>query len=176
MEALGKLCHEPAPLRRFTRMLAEWNGDREYYLKAERAWLGQPPAWATAKQGRQLSYEDLQRALEGATDRCRELYLRRRIWRVTNDHLRRSGNGPCGTNVPITSEAERRLNMTRLIALHLAADSNIVERAELMRQLGQFDAAILLLKSGAPEIRRSENAAWILRWAKAGDAEVKAFT
>lgn len=176
MDALGILRHKPSPIGRFTRLLAGWNDDKHGYLNAEREWHAQNPAWKTAKHGRQLNYDDLQRALEDATDTRRELYLRRRIWRATNDHMRQSGDGKCATTLPIAPEAERRANMARLIVLHEAAGTNIVERAELLRQLGRFDDAILLLKTGAPEIRRSENAAWILRWAKAGGADVKAFT
>ena len=170
------LGHEPSPIGRFTCLLAGWHDVKHGYLNAEREWQAQNPAWKTAMHGRQLTYDDLQRALEDATDTRRELYLRRRIWRATNDHVRRTGDGKCATIQPIAPEADRRANMVRLIVLHEAAGTHIVERAELLRQLGRFDDEILLLKSGAPEIRRSENAAWILRWARTGDADVKAFT
>ena len=176
MQALGELRHAPPPLGRFARMLAEWNDDKHGYLYAELEWQAQNPAWKTATQGRQLDYDDLLRALEDATDTKRELYLRRRIWRATNDHMRQSGEGKCATRLPSATEAERRANMARLIVLHEAAGTNIVERAEMLRQLGRYDDAILLLKSGVPEIRRSENAAWILRWARTGEADIKAFT
>lgn len=177
VQALGKLRHEPPPLGRFTRMLAEWNADKHGYLNAEREWQAQDPAWTLAQYGRQLNYVDLRRALDevNGTHRDRELYLRRRIWRATNDHMRKRSVGTCATKARVAAEAERRDNMTRLIALLVAAGTDIAERAELLRQLARFDEAIRLLKSGAPEIRSSATAAWILRWAKAGDAELKAF-
>jgi hypothetical protein len=43
--------------------------------------------------------------------------------------------------------------MTRMIELHQAANNGVVERAELLRQLGRFDDAIRLLTSGAPETK-----------------------
>lgn len=63
-----------------------------------------------------------------------------------------------------------------MIELHGIAGSGLAERAELLRNLGQFENAINLLRSGAPEIGSSPTAAWTLRWAKAGDADVKTFT
>lgn len=101
------------------------------------------------------------------------MFIRRRIWWATNDHLRVRSDGTLGIDHPVTSEAERVANMERMVQIHEAAGNGLPERAELLRQLGRFDDAIHLLTSGVPEIRISANAAWILRWAKSGDSDLE---
>lgn len=168
---------EPRPLGRLTRILASWNGDKDSHLRAEREWKELSPAWKVAELGRRIQYPDLQGALLAlpALNTEREMFLCRRIWWATNDHIRLRSDGSRVTEVPVAPESERRANMLRMIEIHEAAGSGLAERAELLRHLGQFDDAIRLLTSGAPEIRASENAAWTLRWAKAGDDRVKTF-
>ena len=177
LEVVGVLPHEPRPFSRLTRMLARWNGDKHGHLRAEREWKELPPAWKLAERGRRIQYPDLQGALLAmpAPNPEREMFLRRRIWWATNDHIRLRSDGSRVAEVPVTAEADRRANILRMIEIHEAAGSGLAERAELLRHLCQFDDAIRLLTSGVPEIRASENAAWTLRWARAGDAEVKRF-
>ena len=178
LEVLGTLTTAPRPVRPLSRKLAEWFGDKHGYLRAEDEWAAIPAAWKDAEHGARLEYSDMQRALMAmhALDRDSEMFLRRRIWWATNDHIRRHPDGSRVTEEPITAEADRQANMLRLIELHETARGAFAERAELLRHLGRFEDAISLLTSGASEIRDSSTAAWTLRWAKAGDADVKTFT
>lgn len=178
LQPLGVLPREPRRIGWITKMLATWNGDKQGYLEAIREWKVIPSEWKVAEHGRSLEYRDLQRALRdvSAANSGREIFIRRRIWWATNDHTRLRSDGTSAAGKPVASDADRNANMVRMIELHEAAEGNIAEHAELLRQLGQFDEAIRLLTSGAPEIRTGASAAWILRWAKARDADVKAFT
>lgn len=178
LEVLGTLTSAPRPIGPFSRKLAKWFGDRNGYLHAEAEWNATPAAWKEAKHGGQLEYPDMQRALVAMRkpDTDRELFLRRRIWWMTNDHVRRHPDGSRVATEPVASESYRRANMLRMIELLELAGSGLAERAELMRNLGRFEETIGLLRSGASEIRSSSTAAWTLRWAKAGDADVKMFT
>jgi hypothetical protein len=178
LEVLGTLKSAPRPIRPFCRKLAEWFGDKHGYLRREDEWATMPAAWKEAEHGDRLEYTDLQRALVATreSDRDREIFLRRRIWWKTNDHIRRHPDGSRVTEAPIAPEPERQANMMRLIELHNIVGNAFAERAELLRNLGRFDDAIDLLRSGTPEIRSSSTAAWILRWAKAGDTDVRTFT
>lgn len=177
LEALGVLPDEPRPIGRLTRMLAGWNGDKHGHLRAEREWKELPDEWKVAERGKWVDYHVLQHALTNkvAANHGRELFLRRRMWWATNNHIRLHSDGSRVTEVPVAPEEDRRANMLRMIEIHEAAGSGLAERAELLRQLGRFDDAIRLLTSGAAEIRASTTAAWTLGWAKAGDAEVKRF-
>lgn len=177
LQAVGVLPREPGEISRFSRMLARWSRGTRRRLLAEREWANLPPEWKSAECGRPLEYSDLQRTVDRltGTNPVREMFLRRRIWWATNDHLRGPGDGTCAEEAPIAPELERRENMMRMIALHEAAGGGLAERAELLRQLGRFDESIQLLISGAPEIRNSATAAWTLRWAKARDAGLKKF-
>jgi hypothetical protein len=177
LEVLGTLKSAPRPIRPFCRKLAEWFGDKHGYLRREDEWATMPVAWNEAEHGDRLEYMDMQRAVVAMRepDRDREMFLRRRIWWATNDHIRRHPDGARVMEESVAPELERHANMLRLIELHEAGGSGLSERAELLRNLGRFEDAIRLLTSGAPEIRHSSTAAWTLRWAKAGDADVKTF-
>lgn len=178
LEVLGTLISAPWPLRPLSRKLAEWFGDKHGYLRAEDEWAAIPAAWKKAEHGSRLEYADMQRTLLATLEPKldREMFLRRRVWWATNDHIRRHPDGSRVTEEPVAAEADRQANMLRLIELHETARSAFAERAELLRHLGRFEDAISLLTSGAPEIRDSSTAAWTLRWAKAGDADVKTFS
>lgn len=177
LDVVGILPPEPWPLGWFMRLLAKWDGDKAGHLRAEREWNELPPAWKLAEHGRRIQYPALQRTIlaMAASNPEREIFLRRRIWWATNDHIRLRIDGSPVAEVSVADEADRRANMLRMIEIHEAAGSGLAERAELFRQMGQFDDAIRLLTSGAAEVRASENAAWTLRWAKAADPEVKRF-
>lgn len=180
LHVLGRLTSAPRPIRPLSRKLAKWFGDKRGHIRAESEWAAIPSAWKEAEHGDRLEYTDMQRALLTMggrdRDRDREMFLRRRIWWATNDHIRRHPDGSPVTDVPVASELDRRANMLRMIELHEAGGSGLAERAELLRNLARFEDSIRLLTSGAPEIRDSSTAAWTLRWAKAGDADVKIFT
>lgn len=176
-EVLGRLTKAPRPIRPFCRKLAAWFGDKYGHRRAEDEWAAIPAAWKEAEHGDRLEYTDVQRALLAMRepDRDREMFMRRRVWWKTNDHIRRHPDGSPVTVEPVAPEPERQANMLRMIELHELAGSSLSERAELLRNLGRFADAIRLWRSGAPEIRSSSTAAWTLCWAKAGDSDVRTF-
>jgi hypothetical protein len=178
LEVLGTLTSAPKCLRPISRKLAEWFGDKNGYLRAEEEWEATPTAWKEAEHGDYLEYLDMQRALLAMREPNldREMFLRRRIWWATNDHIRHHPDGSRVKQEPIAPESMRQTNMLRMIEIHERAGNAPAERAELLRNLGRFEDAIRLLTSGAPEIRTSSTAAWTLRWAKAGDADVRTYT
>jgi len=178
LQMVGVLAPEPPPLGRLSRIFASWSGDKQGHLRAEREWREQPASWKVAECGRPINYSDIQRALlvmQPSHDE-RELFLRRRMWWAMNDHLRLRQDGSRVSEVPVAPESARQANMLRMIEIHEAAGSAVVERAELLRQLGRFDDVVRLLTSRDPEAGDNANAASILKWAKAQNANVKIFS
>lgn len=172
LAVLGVLRPAPRPVCRLARQWARWFGDKRGYLRREAEWQAIPDEWKVAGHNQCMKYADMQHAV-ATQDAARELFLRRRIWWETNDHQRSRSDGERVATEPVAPEADRRANMLRMIALLEAASDGLDERAELLRNLGQFDAAIALLTSGAAEISSSSSAAWTLRWARASDAQVR---
>jgi hypothetical protein len=169
---------KPCPIGAVARLWYRVTGDSKGRLRDERDWIALPREIKEADRIDGLrSARDLLDALAALLPDAwdREIYVRRRLWWATNDHIRFFKDGSRVVEVPVAAEVDRRENMLRMIEMHEAAGSGLAERAELLRQLGQFDDAIRLLTSGTPEIKASDNAARMLRWAKAGDDRVKTF-
>jgi hypothetical protein len=176
LEAVGLLPERPPQLGKFARAIANWNGDRDGVLSAERAWDAVPFQQKQAQHGRDLGCQDFQRALRGlrAGDQVREVFLRRRIWWESNDHERQRSDGSLVRQDCVIPAAERRGNMARLLLLLEPVADSACERAELLRMLGHFDDAIALLRKACnprgrlvgPYLERAS-------WSQAGDTSLK---
>ncbi|MDM5180968.1 hypothetical protein PO883_27680 [Massilia sp. DJPM01] len=104
----------------------------------------------------------------------RELFLRRHLWWMSNDHERVLDDGTMSRLEPAMPNIAREENMMRLLELlEVTADASM-RRVELLRMLGRFDESIALLKYAANPIGRlvGENLE-VKAWALAGDKSLK---
>ena len=91
----------------------------------------------------------------------KELYARRRAWWLANDTVRTN------TDATITFSRAQADNLQKLAALLDEQDSDQrIMKAELFRELGQFDACIKLLSFPFKNERRAEVAAFIRQLAE----------
>lgn len=173
LQALGVSPREPRPQCWLGRIVAGWTGDKHGYLRDERAWANVAKEWKAAAHASRPTYSSLQQAAcASGIPSDREIFLRRRIWWATNDHHRLRDDGQLVAEVAVASEEERRANIMRLIALHGVAGNAVAERAELWRNLGEFDRAVALLTSADAKIRTSRAGAYTLQLARKRIAEV----
>lgn len=177
LEPLGELPYQPRPIGRVERVLARWRGDPTGRLQAEEKWLQVPEGWKSAERGRRVELDDLAVTLAQADglDRDKLLWLRRRIWWSMNDRFRDLGDSAV-LDAPAEQELDERANMQALLELLDAGEmdaGDMVEKGELLRQLGCFDDAVAVLKAvpanGYDEVR----AVRIEALARAGDRVVR---
>lgn len=88
-----------------------------------------------------LELAHYERALRSAPSDRASAHARRRIWQLRNHPLREAG----GSGV---HDAEARANMEALLAL--LSDSAVLDRVELLRELGRWDEAKALLVGFEP--------------------------
>lgn len=178
LEPLGELPYRPRPIGRVERVLARWRGDPKGLLMAEDVWLQVPDAWKAAERVDSVELDDFAALLAEADglDRDKLLWLRRRIWWSMNDRFRDVGDSAV-LDAPVAHGLDERANKQALLEL-LDADvieaGDMVEKGELLRQLGRFDDAVAVLKAvpanGYDEVR----AVRIEALARAGDRVVRA--
>lgn len=177
LSPIGELPKKPLPqepMGWLMRKLIQWGGDEHGDIQTQRDWDAAPALWRAAEYDRTLEYGDLRQALNElrGPDSEREVYVRRRIWWLANDDRRIYENGKRASTQPLVLRSKAKENMLRLVELHEQAGSGIVDRAELLRQMGRFDEAVQLLASASPDQigARGEK---IRRWALAKDADLK---
>ena len=147
-EELGVLPKESSAIGAFSRIYHRLTGDAAGLLERERDWNETPWEWKSAKPAEMPDFFDLKTALadkESLTSE-REMWVRRALWFHGNDHLRLNRDGKPVRDKPRMSDEEVRQNMQALLALvELGLDSPILEKGELLRELGRFDEAITVL-------------------------------
>lgn len=148
-----------------------------------RDWDAAPSEWKDAQYSASLSYADLSHALQETAvgDPAREVFVRRRMWWMANDRYRIGMDGLPHRGAPDVPVADAQENMSILLELQAADDGKIIERAELLRQLRRFDAAVELLNNAFPENapfnpHTNQLGIDIRHWAKCEDAGVKLLT
>lgn len=177
LHPIGELPKRPLPqepMGWFMRKVIQWAGDEHGDIQAQRDWDAAPVEWRAAEYVRTLEYGDLRQALAElqGQDCAREIYIRRRIWWLANDSRRIRASGKRAAMPPLVLRSKAREDMLRLLELHEQASSGIVDRAELLRQMGCFDEVVQLLASVPPDqigVRGEK----IRDWALAHDAELK---
>lgn len=162
------------PMGWLMRKIIQWSGDEHGDLRTQRDWDAAPADWRAAEYDKNLEYHDLCEALNSLhhPDNARELYIRRRIWWLANDQGRIYANGERAPFPPLALHAKAKENMQRMVELHRQADSGIVERAELLRQMGAFDDAVQILTAATPD-QIGERGDKIMDWALAQDPALK---
>lgn len=90
-----------------------------------------------------LELAHYERALRSAPSDRASAHARRRIWQLRNHPLREAG----GSGV---HDAEARANMEALLALPSDGDGAVLDRVELLRELGRWDEAKALLAGFEP--------------------------
>jgi hypothetical protein len=144
---------------------------------AEGAWLQVPDAWKAAERVDSVELDDLAALLAEADglDRNKLLWLRRRIWWSMNDRFRDVGESAV-LDAPEVHGLDERANMQALLEL-LDADvmdaGDLVEKGELLRQLGRFNDAVAVLKAVPADGYNEVRAARIEVLAQAGDRVVR---
>lgn len=178
LEPLGEMPYQPRPIGRLERVLARWRGDPKGRLQAEAEWLQVPQAWKVAERVDSVELDDLAALLAKADglDRDKLLWLRRRLWWSMNDRFRDVGDSAV-LDAPAAQQLDDRANMQALLELLDAGEldsGDMVEKGELLRQLGCFDDAVAVLTAvpanGYDEVR----AVRIVALARAGDRVVRA--
>jgi hypothetical protein len=106
--------------------------------------------WLTANKAEFLGIKDLFRALKLDSvdnNKAKELDVRQRIWRAFNDRIR-NNKGEIFNNNEDGEEDLWKQNCLKLIDLFDVSDINQkIMKAELHRNLGEFEACIELLNS-----------------------------
>lgn len=167
---------EPRPIGRLARIWHRVTGDKRGRLHEERAWHALPAGIRQAERIDGLHHpHDVIDALGSLPPNVldREIYLRRRLWWASNDHLRGQG-GIDFVALPRVSEEIALTNALRLQELLEHDPKGQVERGELLRQLGLFDEAVAVLKAVKPDGYSEVKAVKIERLAQAGIAELRA--
>ena len=167
---------KPRPIGAASRLWHLMTGDRSGRLQDEREWAALPREIKEAERIDGLdSAKDFMDALANLPPDGddREVYLRRRLWWASNDHLRRrTDEVPAGTQ-PAVAPAVAQANKLRLLELFESDPDNQVERGELLRQLGRFDEAVAVLKAVKPNGYSEVMAMKIERLAAARRAELQ---
>lgn len=175
-DSVGTLPRKPSEVGPLARVIARWNGDKHGLLAAEQTWRDVPVEWKDAQRGRPLRNLTVDSKIKQARALSppRELYLRRHIWWLSNDHERVLDDGTRCRREPALSNIAREENMRRLLELLEAIDDAPMHRIELLRMLGRFDESVALLKYTATPIGRlvGKNLE-IEAWASAGDTSLK---
>lgn len=168
---------KPWPIGSIDRLWYRITGDRRGRLREEREWHALPRAIREAESidrlaGVQGFIEALAALSADETDR--EIYLRRRLWWASNDHLRHQGGDTTTTLSPTVAAEVARANAQRLLELIQYHPTAQVQRGELLRQLGRFDEAVAVLKAVKPNGCNEVKAVKIERLALAGITELRA--
>lgn len=177
LSPIGELPKEPLPQKPmgwFMRKMFEWSEPEHGQIKIQRTWNAAPAEWRAAKYDDELDYSDLCMALTtiNGQDSQRAIYVRRRIWWLTNDFYRVYSTGKHAPIPPLAARTKATENMLQLAELHEQAASGLVDRAEIFRQLGRFNESITLLETASKE-RIAGRGEKILSWALAGDSGLK---
>ena len=177
LHPIGKLPKRPLPqepMGWLLRRLVQWGGDEHGDIQTQRDWDEAPVEWRTAEYDKTLEYDDLLQALRelNGPNGEREVYIRRRIWWLANDRSRVYASGKRAPFPPLALRSKMRENILRMIELHEQSGFGVVERAELLRQMGRFDDAVQVL-TAAPPCITSERGAKIMGWALGKDPALK---
>ena len=175
-DSVGTLPRKPSEVGPLARVIARWNGDKHGLLAAEQTWRDVPVEWKDAQRGRPLRNLSVDSKMKQARTLppTRELFLRRHIWWLSNDHERVLADGTRSRQEPALSTIAREENMRRLLELLEATDDAPMHRVELLRMMGRFDESIALLKYTAnPKGRLVGKNLEIETWASADDTSLK---
>lgn len=166
---------KPWPIGSIDRLWYRITGDRRGRLREEREWHALPRAIREAESiDRLAGVQDFIEALAAlsADETDREIYLRRRLWWASNDHLRQHSGDATTTLSPTVAVDVTRANAQRLLELIQLDPDAQVARGELLRQLGRFDEAVAVLKAVKPDGYNEVKAVKIERLAQARNAEL----
>lgn len=149
--SLGQMPATPRPMGCLMRLVKRLAGDPGGHLAAMRARSKMPLAWHTARALIPANASDWQ-AILAQTDSLmpeRELIARRHLWWCHNDAFRTDDAAhETAQTQPAGVALEREANLHRLLALHEGAtpcDAQRLEHGEVLRNLGQFEAACAVL-------------------------------
>lgn len=166
---------KPRPIGLLARFWHRVTGDKRGRLSEEREWQALPVGIQQAESidGLHQAHDFLDALGALPPDELdRERYLRRRLWRASNDHLR-GQHGVCHVALPKVAEDVAHANMLRLQELLEHDPEGQVERGELLRQLGRFDEAVKVLKAVKPDGYSEVKAVKIERLAQAQVSELR---
>ena len=160
----------PPTMLGLDRLWHRMTGDRNGRLRDVLEWEALPAALRNAESLNWLSEaDDFIAALTEAPQqsRERELHLRVRLWWALNDRLRHDGGGTRSASHSLMQRSIARPNMLRILELIEDSPKAQVTRGELLRQLGRFEEAVVVLKAVVPDGRSEVRAVRIERLASA---------
>jgi hypothetical protein len=163
-------------MSRLSIWYAKITGDKEKKLAEQIAWNKVPMELKNAPSCIYSEFSDWLEVIQDTSNLTpeREAIARRNVWRASSDHVRNRSDGqPCRTEA-VLNDAEATAN--RLALLHLFENSipaDPTEKAELLRQLGRFDEAILLVESETKKVQQAPLAVKIVQLAKSGDVVLR---
>lgn len=166
---------EPRRIGPLARIWHHITGDSGGRLRDEHDWHALPADIRQAERidGLHHAHDLIDALLALPPDALsREVYLRRRLWWASNDHLRSDQNAAC-VALPSVTEEMADANMQRLLELIEHDPEAQVTCGELLRQLGRFDEAVAVLKAVAPDGHSEVNAVKIERLARERIAELQ---
>lgn len=174
--ALMPAPREPRNIGPIGRLWHRRTGDKRGRLRAWLEWTALPAEIKQAKRFDRLECADdfieALAALPANDADGREVYLRRRLWWSSNDHLR-GLYGVMPVTLPSVAEDVAQANMLRLLELFEHDPKEQVARGELLRQLGRFDEAVAVLKAVKPDGYSEVKAVKIERLALARFADLR---
>ncbi|MQA23652.1 tetratricopeptide repeat protein [Rugamonas rivuli] len=173
---IQRLTWAPRSIGPIMRALIWLTGDRSGRLKELREWQSIADDLKNAERADTPDYADLCRALAqlDPPKPAREMYLRHKIWWLSNNHLRYRDPKATMATPPAVPEDEAVANILRLLELYEHDLKHQVERGELLRQLGRFDEAVAVLKAVKPDGYSEVKAVKIERLALARNADLQA--
>lgn len=178
IEPVGIMPDAARPIGWLTRAWLRWRGDREGRLQAYEEWTEAMKAWGHAQYVGSVNFDDVVYVLSRSkgVSRKRILWLRKRVWWDLNDRYRSRFDGSPLPDVPAWPPAAERANMG--VILDMLRDeglepSGMILQGELLRLLGRFDEAIVILKAVPSDGHSEVRAVKIEQLARSGDKKVR---
>ncbi len=173
---LGYLPLKPRPMSRSEIWYAKLTGDKEKKIAGQEDWNNIPILMKEAPHAMRPDYSDWLILLHDTSTLTKEweITTRRTVWQFSSDHLRLRSDGiPCRP-VALLTDAWATENRLALLALHENGTiTSIIEKTELLRQLGRFDDAVKAFDSASQEDRQTPRATRIIALARSGDVVVR---
>ena len=178
IEPAGIMPERPRPIGQFTRAWLRWRGDPEGLLQNQQEWSEAISSWGRAQYVDRVNFDDVMYVLARSkgVSRNRLLWLRNRIWWGLNDRYRTKFDGSPLPDVPTWPRAAERNNMEMI--LDMLRDGEVhpwsmIQQGELLRLLGRFDEAVVVLKAVPADGHSEVRAVKIERLARSGDTQVR---
>jgi hypothetical protein len=155
---LGRFPDKPKPIGRFTAFFEKITGDKHGVLSSIEYWNSIPIEIRNAPY---MSRAETSGWLDVYMNRAelsieREIIVRRRVWWISQNHLRHEFDGQPRCSNGEVPEDEAHKNMQGLLHLHEQGEIKFpAEKAELLRQLSRFYECLDVIQQMEIKLRNS---------------------